>query len=363
MRRQYREIIRRKVADGLLPFLAGGAAKMIGAWIGSRIGRPVVGPALGTLIVSYRCNYACRFCDLPARSVRRSREGVREFGRAQMLSVVRGFKSIRTAAVGITGGEPFLRDDLFDILSEIHRLGMVAHVNTNGHSLDKERVARLLKTGVDSVNVSVDSAVAATHDAVRGRRGSHARILSGLAEVLRQRRGRRPRLCLVTVLGPDTLDRAEEMVRLAREIGVDGVGFLPLHSYRDGAPADSMTPVRDFAARAEEVIGRLVESGRGIVDNSDRYLGLFARCFSGLPSGLRCYAPYASLVVDCYGRVFPCVPFSEIDQPIATIEPGGLAACWRSEAYAEARARLANCQACYWNCHTEMNLLLNRPGR
>ncbi|MCU0726660.1 MAG: radical SAM protein, partial [Planctomycetes bacterium] len=284
-----------------MPLIVGGAAKMIGAWIGSRLGKPVVGPALGTLIVTYRCNYSCQFCELPARAVRRSREGAKEFGRAGMLAVVRGFKSIRTAAVGITGGEPFLREDLFDIVAEIHRLGMVAHVNTNGHFLEAGKVARLLGSGVDSVNVSLDSAVALTHDTVRGRRGSHGRILSGLGEVLRQRRGGKPRVCLVTVLGPETLDRAEGMVRLAREIGVDGVGFLPLHSYRDGAPADSMIPAREFAGRAEEVIRRLVEEGRGIVDNSEGYLGLFPRCFSGQPSGLRCYAPYASMVVDNRG--------------------------------------------------------------
>jgi hypothetical protein len=50
----------------------------------------------------------------------------------------------------------------------------------------------------------------------------------------------------------------------------------------------------------------------------------------------------------------------ERDAPVARIP---LKAAWHGEAYAAARARLASCRACLWNCHTEMNLLLPQPRR
>ena len=68
-------------------------------------------------------------------------------------------------------------------------------------------------------------------------------------------------------------------------------------------------------------------------------------------------------MVDCYGRVFPCVPFSEIDEPIATIDADGLADCWKSPEYAKKRQDLRDCESCYWNCHTEMNLLYQRTPK
>ena len=40
-----------------------------------------------------------------------------------------------------------------------------------------------------------------------------------------------------------------------------------------------------------------------------------------------------------------------------------ITACWRSEAYEKKRRELRNCQACYWNCHTEMNLLFQRAPK
>jgi len=102
-----------------------------------------------------------------------------------------------------------------------------------------------------------------------------------------------------------------------------------------------------------EALHRL--EARGVLDNSTAYLDLLPRAFRGEPSPLRCYAPWSSVVVDCYGDVYPCFPLMERKRPVGRIP---LAALWRSEAYRLERARLASCTACLWNCHTEMNLVL-----
>jgi MoaA/NifB/PqqE/SkfB family radical SAM enzyme len=115
-------------------------------------------------------------------------------------------------------------------------------------------------------------------------------------------------------------------------------------------------------ADAVEELRRLRRE-RTIVENSDAYLSLFSDCYAGRPSPIRCRAPSTSLVVDCYGRVFPCVPLSEVDRPVGRVRGEDLSALWKSDAYAQARRSLADCRACYWNCHTEMNLLWARPRR
>jgi AdoMet-dependent heme synthase len=363
LRKQYRDIFLRKLEEGRLPYLFGSGTRVAGTWLARKLSRPTVGPTLGTLIITYRCNYFCEFCELPKRAVLRKREGVREFTPDEMLAVVRGFKKIRTGAIGITGGEPLIRKDIYDVLSEIHRLGMVGHINTNGHFLSPENVRRLLSTGVDSINVSLDAPDAETHNRIRGNRRSFEMATEGMAEVLRQRRNGKPRIGITTVLTTGTIEKGVEMARLARELGVDSLGFIPIHEYHDGSDLDEILVERSFAERSRAVIEQIRAEGEGILENSAAYLSLFPRCFAGRPSGLDCYAPYNSIVVDCYGRVFPCVPFSEIDEPIATIPADGLHACWHSEAYARKRQDLKKCQACYWNCHTEMNLLYQRPPK
>lgn len=360
MRKQYRDILRRKLREQGFGFFAQGAVRLLGTVLSDRVGKPLVGPSIATLVITYRCNYFCEFCELPARAVRRKKEGFREFDREETLEVVRGFRKIGAGGVGITGGEPFIREDLFDVLTEIRRLGMVAHVNTNGHFLTPANVERLVATGVESVNVSLDAPDAATHNRIRGNKRSHETAIGGMKELLRQRKHGAPRLGITTVLTAANVEKAFGMAELAKEIGVDSLGFIPVHEYHDGQSAADILPRREFADRAGKSLERLHREANGVLENSKRYLSLFPRCFAGVPSGLRCYAPYGSMVVDTYGRVFPCVPFSEIDEPIATIRADEVAECWRSEAYAKKRRELANCQACYWNCHTEMNLLFQR---
>jgi len=363
LRKQYRDIVALKLKEGRFSFLAESASRVMAAWISRQVSRPLTGPSLGTLIITYRCNYFCEFCELPKRAVLRKREGIREFTHEEMLRVIRGFKAIRTTAIGITGGEPLIRKDIYDVLTEISRLGMVGHINTNGHFLNPENLGRLIASGVDSINVSLDAPDAETHNRIRGNRRSFETASEGMAEVLRQRKNGKPRIGITTVLNARNLEKGVEMARLAREIGVDSLGFIPLHEYHDGSDLDEILVEREFATRSEDALSRIKAEGTDILENSQGYLSLFPRCFAGKPSGLKCFAPYNSMVVDCYGRVFPCVPFSEIDEPIATIDADGLPSCWKSEAYAKKREELKNCQACYWNCHTEMNLLYQRTPK
>lgn len=363
-RRQYGDILRQRAAAGDWGWMARRGVQALGILAGERIGRPLAGPILGTLVVTYFCNYRCVFCSLPQRAIRNRGAGMREFTREELLGIVHGFADAGTAGVGITGGEPFLRPELPEILRTIRARGMVAHVNTNGHFLDAARIAAVLEAEPDSVNVSLDGAEAAVHDRLRGVPGSHARILEGVRRLLRARGdSRRPRVAVTSIFHEDNLEGAEGLADLCTDLGVDGLGFIPAHEYREGAPVGSVAPAREAAARARRAAAGLValRERRPVLENSAAYLGMFGRAFQGLPNGIRCHAPWTSLVVDCHGRVFPCVPVSELDEPVAVIASGEeIPALWK-KGLGEARARYRDCQACYWNCHTEMNLLLRGP--
>jgi len=370
VRRQYADVLRSRLASGGWQRVLDAGMKALGPLVPWKGGRAEAGPLLGTVIVSYACNYRCTFCELPQRSIRRRKEGWREFDTEGWKSILRGFAALRTAGVGFTGGEPFARRDCADLLEYSLSLGMVTHVNTNGHLLDDPLVDRLVGMGLDSVNVSLDGATAATHDRLRGHPGSFERVTDRVAALARARdrraagpRGRRrTRIGITSVLTPDNAEEVVALADLAERLGADSLGFIPMHDYMGGVALDHVAPPRPWAgrmARAVEDLRRLKQE-RTILENSEGYLALFPRCFEGRPSPLRCHAPETSLVVDCYGRVFPCVPLSEVDEPIGRVTGEGLAGFWKSEAYAASRRGLAACRACYWNCHTEMNLLWQR---
>ncbi len=353
VRRQYTDVLRDRALRGDVTSLLQHGMRWIGTALGPRRGRPLAGPALGTLLVTYRCDLRCRVCDLPARAAARRRAGDRELDTQAFRAVLRDMKAIGTAGVGFTGGEPMLRDDLFELLAYAGSLGLHAHLNTDGFRVE-ERAEALLATGVRSINISLDGPTAELHDAARGRRGSFDVVLGALRR-LRALRGERrtPHLTAVTVLTARNVHRAADVVRTAVEAGADRVGVIPVHDFGQGEDEPD-------AARVQAALDDLKRlHAQGLVDNSTGYLDLLPRAFRGGPSPLFCYAPYASVVVDCYGDVYPCFPLMEKKEPVGRIP---LARFWRSKAYAEARARLASCQACLWNCHTELNLALPQRG-
>jgi MoaA/NifB/PqqE/SkfB family radical SAM enzyme len=368
VRRQYADLVRSRVRTGGLARVLEAGVKALAPMVPARRGHVETGPLLGTVILSYACNYRCGFCELPQRSVRRRREGWEELGTEGWRAMLRGFAALRTSGVGFTGGEPFLRKDCADLLEYSLSLEMVTHVNTNSHLLDDALVDRLVAMGLDSVNVSLDGAEAETHDRLRGHRGSFERVTDRIAALARARDRlsaagrRRTRIGITSVLTPDNAAQVRALADLAERLGADSLGFIPMHEYRDGGDLGEVAPARPWAATMRRASEELLElkRERPILENSEGYLSLFPRCFDGLPTPVRCRAPETSLVVDCYGRVFPCVPLSEVDRPVGRVTGEQLAAFWRSEGYAAARRRLAGCRACYWNCHTEMNLLWHR---
>jgi MoaA/NifB/PqqE/SkfB family radical SAM enzyme len=349
-RRQYGDVLVDRLARGD----AAGLARLAVRWLQTAFapagGRSPGGPALATLLVTYRCNLRCRVCDLPDRAAARRRAGEREMDTDETKAVLRDMRAIGALGVGVTGGEPMLRDDLFDLLAHASSLGLHAHLNTDGFRMDDAAARETVRAGVRSVNVSLDGATAAEHDAARRRVGAFRDATAAIGALRAARRGRRgPTITAVTVLTAHNVGRAEAVARTALAAGADRVGVLPVHDFGQGETAAAAEDVQ----RGIEGLRRLREEG--VLDNSAAYLELLPRAFRGEPSPLRCYAPHASVVVDCYGDVYPCFPLMERKEPVGRVP---LAPLWRSEAYAAARRRLAACTACLWNCHTEMNLIL-----
>lgn len=108
------------------------------------------------LAVTDRCNLRCHYC-MPE-------EGIQYVDRSallsyeEMLRIITICGSLGISKVRITGGEPFLRKDLMELLKEISDLETIDswHITTNG-TIQNAHVPRLKELGVGSINLSLDS--------------------------------------------------------------------------------------------------------------------------------------------------------------------------------------------------------------
>ncbi|MBM4015742.1 MAG: radical SAM protein [Planctomycetes bacterium] len=339
MRRSHRAVVAEALAHGEWGWLVRAAGRTLAA----RLGLPV-GPLFATLAVTFRCNYRCTFCDLPDRAR----------GDPPLAALVARLDRVvadGARAVGLTGGEPLLHPQLFEVIAAARARGLLVHLNSNGSRLTEAAVAPLLASGLHSLHLSLDGAIAATHDELRQVPGSFVQIEATLAALRagRAARGaRRPRLGLVMAVTPRNWREVADFARLAVRWQVDAAGFLPHHEFVETRARLSEPDAAELARRLREA--QRIAGAR--LDNSAAYLAAVPRFLAGATTPLACSAPRTHVAVAPDGRRYPCVP-------LMTLERGGRDAdAPGPPAPPGPTEREEICRACWWNCHRELDLTL-----
>lgn len=127
--------------------------------------------------VTQKCNAHCDHCG--SRCDINSEEGISsELFRSVLLDVK---KNIGTdAMLNITGGEPLLYPELFDVCSFANQLGFDWGMVTNGTLITKENIQKMKFCGMKTISISIDG-MASTHESFRHLpKGSFDRILRNI---------------------------------------------------------------------------------------------------------------------------------------------------------------------------------------
>lgn len=125
--------------------------------------------------LTWRCGAGCAFCYL-GRTGRLNRRGA-EMKAGEIKSFMRRFP--RGTRFYFSGGEPFLRKDIFEILAFASARGFSWGVNTNGLNLGPGKIKKLMALRPAYVIFSLHGP-AAVHDRLLGVKGAHAKLLANL---------------------------------------------------------------------------------------------------------------------------------------------------------------------------------------
>ncbi len=109
------------------------------------------------------CNLACVHCRAAAQD--RPYEG--ELTEAECRRVMDEIAEVAKPIVILTGGEPLLRPDVFDLAQYGNSLGFRMTMATNGTLLTPKIVRKMIDSGIQRISVSLDGATAESHDAFR----------------------------------------------------------------------------------------------------------------------------------------------------------------------------------------------------
>ncbi len=328
--------------------------------VSHRLGRPPRYLPVLLLFVTERCNLHCRMCGVCERPSAPSASDELTFSQYKTLLETAATR-LGTTLVSIGGGEPLLRQDIFDIIRCAADAGMSVHICSNGLLINKERALNLRDSGIAAVSISVDSPEATAHELLRGPDTFQKTI-----EAIRLLRETAPEIqiginYLITRLNYHKMD---DMVRLAEDLDVQQIKFAPIHTnllHRHKAKEtfeELFFTETDLPALEQEIV-RLKKRCRQskLSASSPAFLDGIVPFYRPPQRPFHCYAGYAVCAIGAAGQMAPCCdmdsPFSVKNMPIDAI--------WHDPAFHELRHKVRQCKAQCWDTtNTELSLKL-RP--
>ena len=139
-------------------------------------GKNIFPPRLIAWEITRSCNLTCVHCRASAETG--TYKG--ELGTDRCMEILKEISDVAKPIIILTGGEPLLRKDVFDLASRGTELGLKMAMATNGTLLTDDIVKRMIKCGIQRVSVSIDAPDSARHDTFRNVPGCFDKTIDGI---------------------------------------------------------------------------------------------------------------------------------------------------------------------------------------
>jgi len=177
------------------------------------------------LYLSGGCNLRCAHCWISPTFSPSDEMPKDSLTAADVCKVIDEAAPLGLSHVKLTGGEPFLNPNIFEIIELASGRGLTIFVETNATLIDREIAAFLKKHGVTSVSVSIDSHRPSFHDSFRGVKGAFDGAVSGTELLTAEGIS----VQLIMSLVAENVADIEGVMDLARRTGASSVKINPVN--------------------------------------------------------------------------------------------------------------------------------------
>ena len=319
-------------------------------------------PVYVQFYVTARCNLACEQCNIIY-----SNADVTEIPIEGVRKIAENLDRIGVSIVLLTGGEPFARRDLPQIVAEFARRNIHVRIQTNGLAT-REALTACRDAGAKDISISLDSLQPDVQDRINGEfAGSWSRAVDTLA-LVNDVFPADSFAALGCVMAPRNLEFIPDLIRFATGIGWF-VSLVPAHTAPQHRPAGfrSLDETCRFQPvqyqRVKEVLDevrRLRESGHLLYD-SEPYLEDMLRFVRGEPVRWRkrndgvCDSPNLYFAILPNGRMSVCCDL-RMNSDISAAAPDFPERFNADATRDEARGIAAQCGGCLYGSFPEMTI-------
>jgi MoaA/NifB/PqqE/SkfB family radical SAM enzyme len=320
-------------------------------------------PVYVQFYVTARCNLTCEQCNIIYAN-----SDVRECTIGEVERIADNFCKMGVAIVLLTGGEPFARKDLPQIIRAFESRGIHVRMQTNGFA-SEEQIVKAIEAGGKDISISLDSLEPESQDKINGAfNESWHQALKAIAMFTQHLPQEGSFASLGCVLQPQNMGDIEDVVRFGTEVSWF-TSLVPVHVSDYAHPRGFRTFDQALRFRNEDfsTVDAIVERVRGmrregfLLYDSDQYLDDIKRFVRGQPTTWRgknsdvCDSPNLYFALLPNGEFAPCCDH-RLAKSYPAYDPNFPATykdrAWRSEVLEVTSA----CDGCMYGSYPEMTI-------
>ena len=319
---------------------------------------PFAKPHWVYISLSHNCTYNCRMCEVV--KILKGYELPEEMAK-KSLDSISGWDWGST--VLFTGGEPFLRKDIFELIEYSVKRNLKTEVVSNGSLVTQELARKIMRSGLNNVAISLDGAKESTHDNIR-EKGSFKKAITAVKTLVQEKAktDRGPQISVWTTIMKENVTELFDIAPLVRGLGAECLVYHPVivaqEDMQNTSPDAPFWINRDNLNVLKEQLDRIIDYKKrhGMVSFlHDPYLWL--RYFEGglVKKDWKCN-PFVFINIGPDGEVRSC------GSSFGNVKEMGLDKCLDTEDAFSARESMKTCQkSCLQTCwaHPESDRLVD----
>lgn len=199
--------------------------------------------------VTLNCNLKCPHCYIDSTD----RKTPTELNTDAAKMLIHQIAEVSRPLLILSGGEPLLREDIFELIQYGTERGLRMGMGSNGMLIDAEVASKLKKAGIKTVAISLDSNIPEQHDKFRGVKGCWEQAVNAIKEL----RKNDVLVQVNTTVTNRNYDQIDEIVSLSERLGVENFHLLFLVPTGRGSEIDDISP-----SKYEEMIKHVLAQNK-----------------------------------------------------------------------------------------------------
>ncbi|MEA3514570.1 MAG: asparagine synthase-related protein [Nanoarchaeota archaeon] len=238
--------------------------------------------------LSMKCNGNCIMCD----RYKNIKENKNQFDK--LIGYIKYFDNETVSNIKILGGEPLLElESLYKLITIYTSQGYSISITTNGKLLTPEVIGNLIKCGLKSITISLDSYKEETHDYIRNLQGTYKQCLKAITYIKKNHPDFR--ININSVVMNVNIDQIIDTIKFVKSIGVNEINLLRLDHH-----PENFDKIKVSISQLKKLEQNLIK----LVTENPKYQNFITYDFFGY--GQKCRYLYERIQIEEDGTIYPC---------------------------------------------------------